>query len=62
MAAHRRNFERLAVGHSIRLAEETQRILDAVTFESRPPCAFPSFVESPADVDRQTEIGLSSAP
>jgi len=34
MAAHRGEFQRVAVGHSIGLAEEAERILDAVPLKT----------------------------
>ena len=48
----------MAVGHPVRLTEETQRVFDAVALDASPPRAFLGLVEGGADVDRKAEIGL----
>src|SRR5439155_817429 len=58
MAAHRSQFERVAIGHAVGLAEKPKRILDTVPLQTCGACAFLSFVERRADVDGKPEIGI----
>src|SRR5436190_1316672 len=56
MAAHGSDFQRLAIGHAIGLSEETERILDAVTLQTRAPGTLLGLFERRADIDGQAEI------
>ncbi len=55
--AHRREFERFAVGEPVRLSEESQRVLHAVPLDPSLARTLPRFREVGADVDRQPDVG-----
>ena len=58
MAAHCRELKRVAVGHTIGLAKESERVLDAMPLETGAAGAFLGLVQSGADVDGKAEVGL----
>ena len=58
MAAHRGELQRAAVGHTIGLAEEAERILDAVSLKTGAAGTLLGLVQSGADVDGKAEVFL----
>ena len=58
MAAHRGKLQCVAVGHTIGLAEEAQRVLDTVPLETGTACTLLGLIQSGADIDGKAQTGL----